>query len=96
MKREAYIKKLRHKSGNFLYFWFLGVQKEGINKGAVVELKEAIYKEAANQKLPIFLETSVPKNQRVYQRFGFEIYHTWDNKEEGIKIWCMRKDFFAK
>lgn len=84
------------KSAIFLYFRFLGVKKNGRNKGAVVELKEAIYNEATKLKLPIYLETSEQKNQRVYQRYGFQNYHTWDNKEEGIKIWCMRNQLFVK
>jgi len=91
LKREAYVKSKRPSSGDFMYFWFFGVSDEGKGKGAAYELKEAIFNEAKKQNLAIYLETSVEQNMRVYQRYGFEVYHTWENKEENITIWFMRR-----
>lgn len=88
LKREAYIKKHRHK-GAALYFWFLGVIDS--KDGAVFELKDVIFKEAEATGLPILLETSVLRNVHAYQRYGFEIYHTWEDQENGNTLWFMRK-----
>ena len=90
LKREAYIKKKRPKSGNFLYFWFFGVTKDGQGKGAASELWKAVLKEAESKSLPIYLETSVEKNKTVYQRFGFELYHTWHNNKKNMTLWFMK------
>lgn len=91
MKRDSYVKKQRPESGDFLYFWFFGVTTEGRGSKAAYDLKDAIFAKAANQKTPIYLETSIAKNKRVYERYGFEVYHTWDYQSEGITLWFMRK-----
>lgn len=90
LKRDSYVKKKRPKSGNFLYFWFFGVSNEGKGRGAAHELQKVIFSEAERLQLPIYLETSIAKNKRVYERYGFEVYHTWDYKSEGITLWFMR------
>ena len=92
LKRESYIKKLRPKDGNFFYFWFLGALPEGRGQGGAKEISDRIFKEADEDSLPIYLETSVLKNKRVYERFGFEIYHEWEVKSQGITLWFMRRN----
>lgn len=93
LKRDKYVKKKRPKSGDFMYFWFFGVSDEGKGRGAAYELKEAVLAEAKKHNLPIYLETSIAKNKRVYERYGFEVYHTWDYKSEGITLWFMRSQY---
>ncbi|UXX78288.1 hypothetical protein N7E81_13075 [Reichenbachiella carrageenanivorans] len=90
IKRDHYVKSKRPASGDFLYFWFFGVSDAGKGHGAAHELKKAVFAEAEKQNLPIYLETSIAKNKRVYERYGFETYHTWDYKSEGITLWFMR------
>lgn len=92
LKRESYIKSKRPKSGDFLYFWFFGVEENGRGKTAAKELKEIIFKESNIKKLPIYLETSVEKNMKVYQRYGFELYHTWKVESQGINLWFMKRE----
>ncbi|MDB4335058.1 hypothetical protein OAA06_01730 [bacterium] len=92
MRRDNYVKRQRPKDGRYLYFWFLGVKSDGIGKSAVRELRDSVYKESHLKKLPIYLETSVEKNRVVYERFGFEVYHAWDNTKEGNTIWFMKRD----
>ena len=72
-----------------LYFWFLGVEKGG-NK-AVFEIKDQIFQWSEEKKLPILLETSVIRNRKVYERYGFEVYHTWDDSGNGNTLWFMRR-----
>jgi hypothetical protein len=87
LKREAYMKKGKPKNGNYYYFWFLGVQKDGGNVG--FELKQIVLDKAKKEKLPIYLETSVWRNVVAYQRYGFKIYNTWEDKTNGITVWLM-------
>lgn len=91
MKRDGYLKSQRPADGNYLYFWFLGITTEGKGGLAIRELKEHLFAESARKNLPIYLETSVPKNKRVYERYGFETYHEWTDPKTGDVIWLMRR-----
>lgn len=92
LHRESYINKVRPKSGNYLYFWFYGVNNLGKGGPSANELKDAVFQESEDKQLPIYLETSVAKNKRVYERYGFQVYHTWNNEKEGITLWFMKRE----
>lgn len=87
LKRESYLKKHRAYT-NYYYFWFLGVQKGG--KDAGFELKNVAFEKAQEAQLPILLETSVLRNAKVYERYGFETYHVWSDEANDIKVWFMK------
>jgi hypothetical protein len=87
LKRGSYIKKHRAYE-KYYYFWFLGVQKGGDKAG--FELKNALFKKAQDEELPILLETSVERNVHVYERYGFEVYHVWPDKANDINLWFMK------
>lgn len=90
LKREKYMKSIRPRSSDFLYFWFFASSKKE-TRGAF-ELKDLIFERADQLQLPIYLETSVEKNKRVYERYGFEVYHIWkDNK--GPVLYFMRRSY---
>lgn len=88
LRRESYLKKYRY-SDVHLYFWFLGVYRDG--DGAVYELKDHIFDWSDREQLPILLETSVPRNRDIYLRYGFEIYHTWEDSGGGAPLWFMMR-----
>ena len=88
LKRESYRNAQRPRSGEYLYFWFLGVMDKGA--GAAFELKQELFRLATAQKLPIYLETSLMRNQKAYEKFGFETYHYWENEKEDIRFWFMK------
>ena len=94
LKRESYTKSKRPASGDFLYFWFFGVDPDFQDGNAARDLKEYIFNLSEKENLPIYLETSVEKNKRVYLKFGFEIYHTWKLEEQGLELYFMRKEPF--
>lgn len=89
LKRESYIKKHRI-AGPYLYFWFLGVEKE--SEGAVHELKKFFFDWSERESLPIILVTSVFRNRTIYERFGFKVYHTWPDSGNDIPLWFMIKE----
>ena len=88
IQREYRRKSIRPSSAPYLYFWFLGVLPE--DAGAGFELKNAMFAEAKKQQLPIYLETSLSRNRRIYERIGFETYHEWIDEKRNICFWFMR------
>jgi len=92
LNRESYKKKIRPADGEFIYCWFYGVKDIARGKGAAIELKNYIFSEADRKQLPIYLETSLPKNLIAYKRYGFEIFHEWNVKKEDITLWFMKRE----
>ena len=88
IRRESIRKRIRPQSGEYLYFWFLGVLPEG--RGAGIELKNRVFQKARKENLPIYLETSLERNQKIYARIGFTTYYYWENKPEKIQFWFMK------
>lgn len=91
LKREASRNKIRSQDEVFYYFWFLGVLKEGTNAG--FELYQEIEDIARADNIPIYLETAMEKNMKVYSRRGYECYHHWKDDVKGIDFWFLRKRF---
>ena len=69
-----------------LYFWFFGALKD--NNGGAYELMKELFSRSAESSLPIVAETSIEKNKRVYERFGFVVYDLFDDGK-GPKLWMM-------
>ena len=90
LKREGYLKKHRPE-GPFLNFWFLGVDPSFKERKAVYEIKEGIFELAHKEELPILLETSVERNMRIYERYGFKVYHTWQQSDT-YTLWFMIRE----
>lgn len=88
LRRESYIKKHRLQIPH-LYFWFFGVESGGGD--AAFELKNKIFNLSFNENLPILLETSVPRNRSIYERYGFQVYHEWVD-ENGTLLWFMSRN----
>ncbi len=92
LNRQAYISKHRPKDGYFLYFWFFGVSNKGRGSHAAKQLKDEIFNLSKETNLPIYLETSVEKNKKVYERYGFDTYHVWHYEKKGIDLHFMKRD----
>lgn len=88
LKRESYRKKMRPESGEYLYFWFLGVLPGG--NEAAFELKNTILEQAYHYKIPVYLETAVERNKKIYEKVGFKTYHYWEDKDQNIRFWFMK------
>ncbi len=90
LKREAYLKKHRPNEPH-LNFWFLGANPDQKGTGGVHDLKKGIFQLSQEKQLPILLETSVERNKNVYERFGFQVYHTWKESDD-YTLGFMRRD----
>ena len=91
LRRENYIKKYHPKS-NYIYLWFLGVNPEKQGKGTGKKLLQDLLDIADNEVLPVYLETSNPRNLNFYQKFGFDIYHEWNAPFISFKVWFMKRN----
>lgn len=92
LKKENSIAQKRPKDGKYLYVWFIGVEKSERGKGAGLELKNFLFEEADKMSLPIYMETTIPQNKKVYERYGFETYEKYRPKNgNGIVFWLMRR-----
>jgi hypothetical protein len=92
-KRERYIESQRPCNGKYLHFWVFSVLPSSREfGGAASELKNIIIAKSERQQLPIYLETSNPKNKRVYERYGFKVYHEWYVPHRDFTLWFMKRD----
>jgi hypothetical protein len=90
LAREAFRKKQRPAEKEYLYFWFLAALPDA--KEAAFELKNGIFSMAREKGLPVFTETSVERNKKIYERFGFKTYQIWEDPKEKLKFWFLRWD----
>jgi hypothetical protein len=90
--RQKYIKSKKPQQNDYLYFWFFGASNNGKGKGSAYDLQKHLFRMADANKLPIFLETSIRKNRVVYERYGFEVHHTWHVQSENIDMWFMKRE----
>jgi hypothetical protein len=86
-----FIKEARPKDKNYLYLWYLGANPDDIDRHSTKGLVLEIMQKADEEKLDIYVETTIEKNKCVYERFGFEVYKVWYNKVLNINIWFMKR-----
>ena len=91
LAKEAYRKKVRP-SEPFFYVWFLGVDAAYRGTQSIKDLKQKIFAEADRLQLPILLETTIEQNRRVYEYFGFKVYHQHRFHENMPTTYFMRRE----
>lgn len=90
LNKESYVGEKRPKDGNYLYFWYFGSVEKG--KGSAMELKKYIYDYSDKQNLAIYAETTVLKNKRVYEYFGFKTYHEYNLMGGELTTWFLKRE----
>ncbi|PZD79705.1 hypothetical protein DNG35_00570 [Mesonia sp. K7] len=91
LDKQKYIKNQRPQTGDYLYCWFWGITKNsrGADTQIGKEMKDEFLRRADKDNIPLYAETAIRKNAIVYQKFGFELFHTW-KREDGSKMWFLR------
>ena len=92
-KLESQIKKNRASNVEFLYLWFFGVANEALGTNDARELMKFIFQMSFDQKLPIYLETSLKRNEIIYKRFGFEEYNVFETGKNDLTMWYMKRPY---
>jgi hypothetical protein len=90
---ETMIRKNRASDTEFLYLWFFGVADEGLGTTDGRDLMKFIFKMSYDKKLPIYLETSLKRNNIIYKRFGLEDYKVLDTGYENLTMWYMKRPY---
>jgi|GEM_PF-301325 len=85
------IKKERPVHGDYLYFWFFGVDPHEYPRTSAHELYKELFLQSRKKQLDIYAETTIERNKNIYVRFGFEVYKTWYNPINGITVWFMKR-----
>jgi hypothetical protein len=90
LRRDSYIAKNRsaHKC---IYFWMYAVDPKSRDGIAAREIRDFAFQMADEQRLPILAETSVPQNKKVYEHFGFQTYHQWEDPKSAMVTWFMQR-----
>lgn len=92
-KLESTIKKNRCNGFEYLYLWFFGVADESLGSSNARELMKFVFSMSAEKQLPICIETSLCRNAKIYERFGFQSYRQLYEPERELRVWFMRRDF---
>jgi hypothetical protein len=92
-KLETQIKNNRASGVDFLYLWFFGVADEALGTTNGRDLMKFIFKLSLDQKLPIYLETSLRRNTIIYKRFGFEEYNVFKTGKNDLTMWYMKRSY---
>jgi ribosomal protein S18 acetylase RimI-like enzyme len=90
LKREREIKK-HHPHFPFLHLWYIGVNPEFQGQARGTELMARIIHDAKALHLPIYLETSNPKNFPFYEKLGFKMISEIDNLGYPLKMYLKEK-----
>jgi len=72
---EATIKNERKANPNDLYVWFYGVSEQGAKQHTARNLMKDMFKLSLIMQVDLIAETSLARNQKIYERFGFVTYH---------------------
>ena len=72
---EAAIKKERKANPNDLYVWFYGVSEQGAKQHTARNLMKDMFNVSLIKQVDLIAETSLARNQKIYERFGFVTYH---------------------
>ncbi len=74
-----------------LYCLILAVNKKEHSMNTVVELKDFLFHLSKERGLPIYAQTSLERNQRLFERYGFKTYHTIENKSGKYQLHLLKK-----
>lgn len=86
LKREKLLKQiLPH--GAYCHLWLIGVDNEFQSKGAGTHMISYMKNICREKQLPIYLETSTPRNRMFYEKNGFKLYHTTQLETDDFELY---------
>jgi len=91
LKREKYIKSLRPDISDYIYVWLLGSDPDTTSIRGLTDIRDHLFGLSKKLELPILIETTVEKVLKLYKYVGFEVYHTWHDREAEINVWFLER-----
>ena len=98
MKVQSYVKAQRPQEGDYLYCWFWGILSDARGSDdakTAYDMKNQFFEKAKELQLPIYAESRNRRISLAYQRYGFNLFNTWDHPS-GDKMYFLRYDPPAK
>jgi ribosomal protein S18 acetylase RimI-like enzyme len=71
---ESEIQHTRSGNASDYYVWFYGVTNKGRHQDTARALMNAMFQMAQTLKIALIAETSIARNNIIYERYGFETY----------------------
>ena len=47
-------------------------------------------------RLPIYPETAMERNKKVYSRYGYDMYHYREEKDKDIRFWFIKRELSSQ
>ena len=90
---EKHIKNHRASNVEFLYLWFFGVTNETLGTSNGRDMMKFIFDMSLQQKLPMYLETSLKRNSIIYKRYGFEEYNVYHTEDQLLMMHYLKRPY---
>ena len=91
LRREQYVTSFHPQDHEFMYIWFIAVDKTMQCKGVASKMIQEIIDKSNKEQIPVYVETSTERNLKFYQNHGFEIYHVSEEEIFGFKLYFLRR-----
>lgn len=91
LRRERYVTSFHPQDHEFIYLWFIAVDKSMQGQGVGSKIIEEVIDKSNQEDLPIYLETSTERNLRFYNKHGFAVYHVSEEEMFGFKLYFLRR-----
>ena len=88
----SHMKKIRSfkpRDTAYYHFWFLGSTPNS-TMIATRDFLLGLLDFAKSQNLPVFAETTIPKNKVVFNRYGMKVYETVENEDFKLTTYLMK------
>ena len=92
IRHQRYLREQLPQEESFLRCWFLGASSDAPANRSTHQLVRSLFDWSDSAQLPLLAETTLAQNRRVYERYGFEVYHHWQRNDLGLEGWMMRRD----
>lgn len=73
-----------------LYCLMISNDKDSNRISSIAELKNFLFALSEKMNLPIYVQTSLPRNKRLFERYGFDHYATCVKDYTPFKLWLLK------
>ena len=91
LRRERYIQQQRPAAAPYIYLWFTASQADRNGMASMVDLKNGLFKKGYEENLSIYTETTIERALTSYIRYGFRIFHQWNNPKRHVTVYFFRR-----
>jgi hypothetical protein len=92
LARERYIRAHQPTDQACLYVWYIAAQADKSGMEAIVDIKNGLFRKAYLENRAITMETTQAQVATVFERYGFDIAHTWQPATQKIGVWFLRRE----